>query len=641
MRPHHLRPFATVLPGLVLLIGALGLTGCISSQAGAPGTGSSSTTSTTTTTSTPTTPATTILSGNVHGGQSPVAGAHVYLLAVGTSGYGGPSVSVLSSSVTGLADSTGAYVLTDNVGGFSIPSNAVNCSSDQMTYLLVTGGNAGFGVNTSSSLIAAYGPCPSGSVNESVWVDEVTTIGTSYALAAFATDAVHISSSGTSAAKQGVKNAFSVVPNLYSPALGHALAITPAGNGSVPQQTINTLANLLAACVNSAGIVAPACQSLFGASSPNQTVSDTASAAIGIAHRPAANVATLFALQAIGGAAFQPALSVAPTSYILPIVYTGGGLNDPLSVAVDASGDVWVGNGGSGRRNAFNTAGAPLSPNGFSDGLTGNELSLAIDTSGNIWALDASINGISEISPSGSILAPASQFASGNLQFPLGLSFDKAGLFWVGDDNGVTQFRPNGQVAMKVAIPSSQGDGVGDVEVDGLGNVWTTNFDDNEIVKLSSSGVPAFGVTGVGGGGLKSPEGIAFDSQNNVWVANANGSSLSKFGNNGYPFTSTGFTGGGLWGNRFLAVDGAGNVWTPSSHAGIISEFDTSGNPALSTGFNAKPGGTGFWGLAIDGSGNVWATSVDGALVQLVGAAAPVITPIATAATNNMLGTRP
>jgi streptogramin lyase len=300
-----------------------------------------------------------------------------------------------------------------------------------------------------------------------------------------------------------------------------------------------------------------------------------------------------------------------------------------------------VGNGSNGSRNSFNTAGVPLNATGFTDGLTGSELTVAIDSSSNVWALDSSAGGISELSPAGTVVEPASLFASAKLNFPLGIAFDKAGMLWVGDDSGLTHISTTGSVALKVAIPSSEGEGVGDVEVDGLGNVWTTNFDNNVLVKLTSAGVPVFGVAGVSGGGLMSPEGIAIDPQNNVWIANANASNISKFSNNGVPLSATGFAGGGLSGNRFLAIDGAGVVWTPSSNTGIISAFDSSGNPLIATGFAVEPGGKGFWGVAIDGSGNIWSTAADGALVQLVGAASPVISPIATAAVNNMLATRP
>ena len=626
--------------GSVLLLGLLAATGCAVGGPGSPGSSSSSTT-TTTTTSNPTA-GSYVVSGNVHGGLAPVNGAHVYLMAVGTSGYGGASVSLLNGSVTTFSDSIGGYVTTNSTGAFFIPNTAFNCSSGEMTYLLATGGNAGAGTNSGTGMMAALGPCPTAALSANIWINEVSTIGTAYALGGFATDDVHISSSGTAAAVLGVKNAFSLIPNLYNPILGNALAATPNGNGAVPQRTINLLANILASCINSGSSTSIECRSLFSAASASISVTDTATAAILISHSPAANVPALFELQALGGQRFTPAAGDIPSSFILPITYTGGVLSSALGLSIDASGTLWVGSSSTGLRNAFNTAGVPVSTSGFTDGLTGSEYAVAIDNGGNIWGVDETANLLSEISPSGQIVGPTPFFASVQLANPFGLAFDHSGLLWVADDNGVTQVNPTtGKTVRAVPIPSTYGDGIADVEVDGLGNAWATNFDNNTLVKLTPTGVPVFGIAGVGGGGLHSPQGIAFDSQNNVWVGNANGTSVSKFSTSGYPLSPTGFFGAGVAGSRYVAIDGTGHVWTPASSSGVIGEFDNAGNPLTPTGFLAEPSGLGFWAIAIDGSGNVWTTSTDGALIQLVGAAAPVITPLTTASRNNTLGTRP
>jgi streptogramin lyase len=49
------------------------------------------------------------------------------------------------------------------------------------------------------------------------------------------------------------------------------------------------------------------------------------------------------------------------------------------------------------------------------------------------------------------------------------------------------------------------------------------------------------------------------------------------------------------------------------------------------------------YGIAIDGSGNVWVASDDnvGPLTEFVGAAAPVVTPLADGAMFKELGARP
>ena len=122
-------------------------------------------------------------------------------------------------------------------------------------YLYSIGGTQGGVANPVAGLLAA-GNCPSGGSFPSglyVVVNEVSTIATAYALAGFATDALHISSSGTPLAQTGIFNADANALNLENIATGTALTTTPAGNGTVPQTTINTLANILAACVNSNG----------------------------------------------------------------------------------------------------------------------------------------------------------------------------------------------------------------------------------------------------------------------------------------------------------------------------------------------------------------------------------------------------
>lgn len=189
------------------------------------------------------------LTGSVHGGQQPIVGAHVYLFAANTTGYGQPSVSLLNAASTGTSDPLGAYVVTDSNGAFTITSD-YSCTPNTQVYLYALGGNPGAGTNSAAGLLAALGNCPSsGSFLASfplIQVNEVTTIAAAYAMAGFATDATHVSSPNTPLAQTGIANAFANAANLADITTGNALTITPAGNGTVPQQTINTLANILA-----------------------------------------------------------------------------------------------------------------------------------------------------------------------------------------------------------------------------------------------------------------------------------------------------------------------------------------------------------------------------------------------------------
>jgi hypothetical protein len=109
-----------------------------------------------------------------------------------------------------------------------------------------------------------------------------------------------------------------------------------------------------------------------------------------------------------------------------------------------------------------------------------------------------------------------------------------------------------------------------------------------------------------------------------------------------------GYRGGGINGPFWLAIDGAGNVWVhdradiPLPCGGFatfaISELDPNGNgKSPQTGYlvGFACGGGEPWvesppdGLAIDPSGNIWLANVgNDALLEIVGAAAPVKTPL-------------
>jgi hypothetical protein len=266
------------------------------------------------------------LTGVVHGGQNPIAGAHVYLFAAasgasgaGQAAYGGSGIAASASNMSqslltsgnntlitpvGSALTGDYYVTTGSDGSFST-SGDYTCTAGQQVYLYSVSGDPGLGtgVNTAAGLMAALGSCPAGGNFLSgttpvtyVVVNEVSTVAAAYAMAGFATDAVHVGSSGTALALTGIQNAFANAANLETIGTGVALATTPAGNGTVPQATINTLANILASCVNSNG-TGSACSTLFANAMSGGTTgtmaADTATAAINIAHNPGAGITAL------------------------------------------------------------------------------------------------------------------------------------------------------------------------------------------------------------------------------------------------------------------------------------------------------------------------------------------------------------
>jgi len=352
-----------------------------------------------TSTATPSPEPATAISGKVHGGQQPIAQAHIYLFAAGTSSYGGngipassanASVSVLNSAETGgQSDSVGPYVLTNGSGEFTLPS--YSCTAGTPVYLYALGGNPSGGTNSAAGLMAALGTCPV--TTSFIEVNEITTVAAAYAFAGFASDATHVSTSGSTLAQTGIVNAFANASNLANVGSGAALATTPAGNGTVPMNEVLTLANILAYCVNSndaQGAISANCSTLFGyalsGGTSGSTPTDTASAAINIAHNPGANVANLFPLgsgkvaYAISGNYEQPG------DFTVQLRFSGGGLDSFKGIAIDAAGDAWVANFSANTVTELSPTGAFLSgASGYSGGSMSAPIEVAIDLSGNAW----------------------------------------------------------------------------------------------------------------------------------------------------------------------------------------------------------------------------------------------------------------
>jgi hypothetical protein len=617
-------------------------------------------------TSAPTADAGLAISGSVHGGQQPIVGAHVYFLAANTTGYGQPSVSLLNPASTGYSDAVGAYVPTTATGSFSITGD-YSCTPNTQVYLYSLGGSQGGIPNSYAGLLAALGNCPSSgnflTATPFISVNEVSTVAAAYAFAGFATDAVHVSSSGTPLAQVGIANAFANATNLAGISTGAALATTPAGNGTVPQSEINTLANILASCINSSGTITgptnpTACYTLFNsaqsAGSSGTIPSDTATAAINIAHNPTANIASLCGLQT-ATAPFQPGLACTnvspdtyPSDFTISLLISTPNVLGLGGIAIDGLGNAWFVNNGSGSGaflSEYSNLGAPISP---ATGYVAAGGALAVDASNNVWIIGS---GLFELNNSGTLISPAAGY-SGLPEQSSGLAFDVGGNAWVSSNlYTISEFSSSGALILPAATPEPTQNGYSGADystlypaVDGANNVWTS-FDN-----YGQYGVATVNLTGVlnsvfGGGAYQGISGlVAIDHSGNVWLANPD--SISEFSSTSAISPSTGYTGGGLNEVSGFAIDGAGNVWVSdlnNSTGHNVSELSNSGAAiSPSTGYLAG-GGYRAGSVAIDGSGDVWIASglYYGGLVELIGAATPVVTPIAVGAKTNTLGARP
>jgi hypothetical protein len=165
-------------------------------------------------------------------------------------------------------------------------------------------------------------------------------------------------------------------------------------------------------------------------------------------------------------------------------------------------------------------------------------------------------------------------------------------------------------------------------------SIWIVNSNAT-LSELSNTGAAISPDSGLAGGN----SGIAIDNAGSIWSANSSGNSLVKVSSGGSLLGT--FMGGGLNSPDALAISGTGSVWVANAN-GSVSLFTNAGV--------ADSPAAGFTGngldvpsaIAIDSSGNVWvANSGSNSVTELLGAADPVVTPLATAAASGTVGTKP
>ncbi len=641
-------------------------------------------------------PAGTTITGRVHGGQQPIVGAIVTLYAPGTGGYG--TTPTVLTTATAPTDSTGGFTLTRPYPT-ACPGNSLP------TYIVATGGNSGAGDNTSIALAALLPACSSLTANTFVWISEVTTVAAAYALAPFAALSPGTTNIGTSSTNLiGLENALGPATNLADTTTGNARTANAITGLILPTDEIDTLADILAACVNSSPttrITSSTCTTLFTAATPPGTGSvaptDTFQAAIDIALNPGNNAAALYAL-ATPSAPFQPTLTAAPSDFAVGIRYNGGPitLGDGIgAIDIDASGNAWV------------TVYAPLgvgniteiSPAGiFISGSTGYlsadlafPLGIAIDNNGNAWVTNyvgTTSNLVAVFSPSlgtGALYAPTSLINAG----PAGIALDNtATTAWISNfGNGVTGTTVS-SVTTAGTTPGADANGSPyvnqfypyGVAIDSTGNIWVVSNDSSAgggagfLTKFTPNGLGApyieSGPLSTGPGTY--PVSVAIDNSNNVWVTELN--SIAKFSNTGVLIPPTGTPPPNMTfnGPASVIIDGLGRAWVSNAPTdatgnllasyppGSVTAFSPTGTLiSTSTTDTTSAGGGLFYGytavgtipqsptisIKIDPSGNLWISgnspTAGEFVTELIGIAAPVVTPLSVAVSNNKLGTLP
>jgi hypothetical protein len=605
-----------VWAGVLIVFGTV-LTGC---GAGAPDLSSSTNAA---------------LQGRIMGGQQPVSGSTIQIYAAGNTGYGTASAALLSTPA-----------MSDANGGFTITTPYTCPSASTPAYIVAQGGNPGLGGtvnNTALILMAALGPCGNLSPSTHVIINEVTTVAAVWALAPFMTAYDHVGSSSTNAA--GLTNAFSMAANLASFDRGQSPGDAPAG-ATIPYAELNTLANILASCVNTDGSTDSTmpCGKLFNVVTPagGTAPKETVGAALDIALHPGSNgsvlgsMSPLFQLSSSTGP-FQPTLATAPNDWTVAVNFATGG-STTNGVAIDNAGNAFVVDPSALRE--LSPAGTLL---GSYSSMAGD--SVALDDSENIW-----VGGAGVVKKMPATFSTPASFPFGlqdnGFSDVIGLALDGYGNAWYTCDYCFTmgKLSPSGTFSGPYGASSDFHSTF--VVIDPSENAWKGTLVGNiSIVNNSGASV---GSAPYNCSTCGDPSAAAIDANGVAWIGAA--SSLLRFTTAGTYTNYSVFSGagGGLFDAYGVAIDGADNVWVANgmnasnAYTGALSEFTNGGMAVTPTlGYVSNTMATAHY-AAIDGSGNVWIGNTgNGSVTVFVGVATPVVTPLALGLKSGTLATKP
>jgi hypothetical protein len=377
-----------------------------------------------------------VITGAVFGGQQAIGGAAIQLYAAGNTGYGSGYPYASGTSLLGNNTVTTA---TDGTGSFSLKNTFTCPASNPNVYLVATGGSPSGNsapVNNQIALMAALGPCANIGTSTRVTVNELSTVSSVYALSRFMTGIANVGTSATNAT--GLNNAFATVNVLANISTGAAGGPALPANATLPVTKINTLGNILAACINSSGGVAndgSTCGLLFRYTTVNGVApTNTIAATLNLAQNPNLNTTSLTNLPS-GNPPFQPSLSSPPSDYSIVVTYSGGGLSTPKGIAVDSAGNVWTANSGNNSVSAFSNTGTPLSALGYTIGSLNVPAAIAIDVSGNAWVANSGNSTVSKLNSTGTV---GTVFTGGNMSMPVSLAIDANSNIWVANSGNST-----------------------------------------------------------------------------------------------------------------------------------------------------------------------------------------------------------
>ncbi|MBK9502396.1 MAG: hypothetical protein IPO06_24045 [Leptospiraceae bacterium] len=252
----------------------------------------------------------------------------------------------------------------------------------------------------------------------------------------------------------------------------------------------------------------------------------------------------------------------------------------PQGLGIDSSGNIYVGDTQNNKIRKITSGGvvttlAGSGAQGSADG-TGTSATfyypyqIAVDSSNDLYVTDAGNNKIRKVTSSGVVTTFAGSGSTGSadatgtaasFSYPLGVAIDSNGIIYVSDANNnkirkitssgvVTTFAGSGSAGATDATGASASfNSPHSIAIDLSGNLYVADMNNNKIRKITSSGV----VTTLAGSGAQgsvdgtgtsatfySPQGIAVDSNGNLYIGDLFNNKIRKITSSGVVTTLAG-----------------------------------------------------------------------------------------------------
>jgi uncharacterized protein (TIGR03437 family) len=311
-----------------------------------------------------------------------------------------------------------------------------------------------------------------------------------------------------------------------------------------------------------------------------------------------------------------------------PIPFTGEAasavlvaLNNPVGLAADAAGNVYIAEAGGNRirrvtadGNLTTIAGAGIPGFAGDDGpapsaLLNGPSGVALDAAGNLFLADTQNHRLREILSTGWIRTLAGDGNPGAVLWsPRAVATDTAGNVYLADslNHRVLRIAPSG-VATVVAGTGNRGDtgdggpailarlnGPSALAVDAAGNLYIADTGNDRVRKVDASGsISTIAGSGAEDDPLRSPGGVAVDAAGRVFIADTGNHRIRMIPPTGSARTIAGTGAPGFGGDggdaelaqlnapSGLAVDGSGNLLVADSGNNRIRKLSSGGSSPI------------------------------------------------------------